>query len=138
MLVNNVIIDLTCLYMIQLALFTIVHATIILVNEKAQSYTMCTSRNDFIPLTIKIYGYLHFCFEFFFLLMFRPLQFIIKSPRFFNFHNVYVLLLVACAHKLLTCADHYNFSTCFHIWGKYFSSLPYITINAFLSLTNLW
>ncbi len=53
---ENVITDLTCLDLVQRFSTTIARATIVAVQDKAQSYTKQTPKDDFIPLVIKTYN----------------------------------------------------------------------------------
>jgi hypothetical protein len=45
--------------LVQCALMTTSHATIVAAQDKTRSYTKQTLKNDFIPLAIKTYNYLH-------------------------------------------------------------------------------
>ncbi len=62
---NVVITNPTHPNMVQRALSMIAHATIVVIQEKAQSYMEHASRNDFSPLAIEIYGCLHSCLNLF-------------------------------------------------------------------------
>jgi hypothetical protein len=65
-LMDVVIADLTCPYLVFHVLTTTVHASIFAAQNKTQSYTKQTLGNDFIPLVIKTYSCLHLHFDFFF------------------------------------------------------------------------
>jgi hypothetical protein len=58
-LVDVVIVDLIHINLVQYALTTIMHATIIAAQNKAQSYTEQTPGDDFIPFAIETYGCFH-------------------------------------------------------------------------------
>jgi hypothetical protein len=58
-LANIVIVNLTHIDLVQCALTMIVHAIIVVAQDKAQSYIERTLGNDFIPLAIETYGCLH-------------------------------------------------------------------------------
>jgi hypothetical protein len=75
-LVNIIIVDLTHTNLVQWASTTTTHATIIIAQDKAQSYIEWAPRNDFIPLAIETYG----CFH----------------PHFDSF-------LSSCVHANITC-----------------------------------
>jgi hypothetical protein len=62
-LANVVIVDLICINLVQHALTTTMHATIIAFQDKARSYTEQTLGDDFIPFAIKTYDYFHFRFD---------------------------------------------------------------------------
>jgi hypothetical protein len=66
-LMDVVIVVSTRINMAQRASTTTWHATMMVVQKKTQSYAKWTSNNDFIPLVIKTYGCLHFCFDSFFI-----------------------------------------------------------------------
>jgi hypothetical protein len=52
-----------CINMMQQALMTIAHATMMVIHEKTQSYIYQTPSNDFIPPLIKTYESLHSHFD---------------------------------------------------------------------------
>jgi len=56
---NVVVIDLTHIDLVQRASTMIVHASIVAVQDKAQSYIERTLRDDLIPLAIKTYNCFH-------------------------------------------------------------------------------
>jgi hypothetical protein len=58
-----VIVDLTHTNMVQRALTTTTHATIMVVQEKTWSYVKWTPNDDFIPFAVETYGCCHFCFD---------------------------------------------------------------------------
>ncbi len=58
-LVDIIIADLTHLDLVQHVLTTIVHATIVVVQDKTWFYTERTLGDDFIPLAIETYSCLH-------------------------------------------------------------------------------
>jgi hypothetical protein len=64
-LVDVVIVNLTCIDLVQHALMTIMHASIVVAQDKARSYTKQAPRDDFIPLAIETYDCLHPRFDFF-------------------------------------------------------------------------
>jgi len=63
--VDVVIVNLTCIDLVQHALMTIMHASIVVAQDKARSYTKQAPRDDFIPLAIETYDCLHPRFDFF-------------------------------------------------------------------------
>jgi len=65
-LANVIIGDLIHTNLVQCALVTTVHATIVTIQNKARSYTKWTLRNDFIPLVIETYSCFHLHFDSFF------------------------------------------------------------------------
>jgi hypothetical protein len=66
-LTNIVIVDSTYTNLVQHASTMIVHATIVVVQNKAQSYIKQMLIDDFIPLAIKTYCCLHPHFDSFFI-----------------------------------------------------------------------
>ncbi len=75
-LTNIVIANPTHTNLVQHTSTTIVHATIVVTQDKTQSYTERMPRDDFIPLAIETYGCLH--------------------PRFDSF-------LIICVHAYVAC-----------------------------------
>ncbi len=58
-----VIVNLTCIDLVQHVLMTIMHASIVAVQDKARSYTKQVPGDDFIPLAIETYGCFHLHFD---------------------------------------------------------------------------
>jgi len=62
-LMDVIIVDPTCINMVQWTLTMITHATLMDAEEKTWSYVKRTLSKDFIPLAIETYGCFHFHFN---------------------------------------------------------------------------
>jgi hypothetical protein len=65
-LINIIIVDSTYLNMVQCVVSTTTHVMIVASQKKTRSYIERTSKDTFIPLAIKTYGFFHIRFNSFF------------------------------------------------------------------------
>jgi len=66
---NVVIINPTHTNLVQRASTMTMHATIVITQDKVQSYTKWMPGNDFIPIAIETYGCLHLHFDSFLIIL---------------------------------------------------------------------
>jgi hypothetical protein len=105
---------------------TTMHASRIVVQNKAWSYIEQTLRDDFIPLATKAHGCLHPPFDSFFDFL-CTCQYSLPSANLLGPFNVYILLEVASVDSLPTCASHCDFSTDCHAYSQFFISSTHTT-----------
>jgi hypothetical protein len=118
-LMDVMIVDSTRTNMVQRALMTTTHVTMMVAREKKRSYIKRplferTPGNDFIPLVIEMFGCLHFRFDSLFIILCKP-----QSTIFFNPLDVCFLLSTMHVHNPTMCASHNNFSTGYYIWLRF-------------------
>ncbi len=125
----------TCPHVVLHASSTIVHATIVVAQEKTCSYVKCALGNYFIPLAIKIYGCFHTHFVSFFTTCVEATiachqQSSLVPMMFISCYQQHFSIALQCAHAIaiLKCAS---------MLGKHSSSLPHIATIAPSSLANL-
>jgi hypothetical protein len=88
------------------------------IQEKTRSYVKWIPNNDFIFLTIDMYGCFHSCFDSFILFVHKPLWRVINS--FLSPLNACFLLSTTHVHSPITCASHCNSSMGCYIWSRFF------------------
>jgi hypothetical protein len=104
-LMDVVIVNLTHTNMVLWTSTTTTHATMMVAQKKIRSYVEWTPSDDFIPLLIEMYGFLHYCFDLFFYHLcidhYRTSSTIFLSPL-----DAYFLLSTTHVHSLTTCTSH--------------------------------
>jgi hypothetical protein len=135
-LANVVIVDLICIDLVQHAMTTITHGTIVVVQDKSWPYIDRMLGIDFIPLVIGTYSCLHHCID-------SSLNFGVHvsitchqqtslvPSMFISYYKQWVLIAF---HHAQTITILQRVATLSHN----FSSLPQILASAPLSLVNLW
>jgi hypothetical protein len=135
-LMDIVIIDPTCLDMVQQALTTRhMQWRWLFKNRHDLGHQMNTRQWLHSPYYWNIWV---FSFSFWFI-FYRLCEnhYRASSTIFFSPLNVYFSLLTMCVHSLVMCANHNNSSVGCYTWlGS--SSLPHIIISGPMSLANLW
>jgi hypothetical protein len=135
-LTNVIIANLTHTDLVQCALTTLAHATIVAVQNKARSYTEWTLGDDFIPLTIETYDCFHPHFDSFFTSCVHACiahhqQTSLIPSIFISDYKQWVSIALQHVQAIMIVQPAVSLITILH-------PLPHIPTNAFLSLVNLW
>jgi hypothetical protein len=133
-LMDVIIVDPTCINMVQRTSTIITHLAMMATKKKTRSYAKRALGDDFIPLVIETYVCFHYRFDSFLttcahtIIACHQWSFLIPS-MFVSHYRQHVSIVLqhaqAIAKRVATL-------------GSGSSSLPHITTNAPLSLANLW